>query len=67
VLRLIWDLTGHSRELRVKNLPPFPHDVQRRFPSNRRIKERIGWEPQIEFAAGIQETIDFLSQSNKKL
>ena len=40
VLRLIWDLTGHSNELRVKNLPPFPHDVQRRFPSNREDKRK---------------------------
>jgi UDP-glucose 4-epimerase len=63
VLRLIWDLTGHTQELKVKNLPPFPHDVQRRFPSNRRIKEKIGWEPQIEFVVGLRETIESLLKS----
>jgi UDP-glucose 4-epimerase len=62
VLRLIWEITGHSNELQVRNLPSFPHDVQRRFPSNKKIKERIAWEPQIEFKEGLRETIDYIRQ-----
>lgn len=65
VLSLIWNLTGHSNKLKVKNLIPFPHDVQRRFPSNKKIKEKIGWEPQIEFVSGLRETIDYLVDLQK--
>jgi UDP-glucose 4-epimerase len=60
VLELIWDLTGHTQELKITNLPAFPHDVQRRYPSNKKIKERIGWEPKIDFVIGLRETIEYI-------
>lgn len=61
VLKLIWKITGHSKELKVKRLPPFPHDVLRRFPSNKKIKEKLGWEPVIPFEEGLIETIKAVS------
>jgi UDP-glucose 4-epimerase len=57
VLKLIWEMTNHTSELRVNNLPPFPHDVERRFPSNEKIKEKLGWKPYIPFEEGLFETI----------
>lgn len=62
VLKLIWEMTGHSTELRVRHLPPFPHDVRRRFPSNKKIKERLGWEPYIPFNEGLLETVQGIQQ-----
>jgi UDP-glucose 4-epimerase len=60
LLRLIWTMTGHKEELKVKHLPPFPLDVQRRFVSNRKIIEKLDWKPRISFRDGIAETIEWI-------
>jgi UDP-glucose 4-epimerase len=65
VLRRIWDLTGHTQELKIRRLPPFPHDVQRRFPSNQKILKKLKWKPYISFEDGLLETIQWVR--NKKL
>jgi nucleoside-diphosphate-sugar epimerase len=65
VLRLIWNMAGHTEELKVKHLPPLPHDVQRRFPSNRKIFEKLGWQPNIPFKDGLQETIEWIRDNPK--
>jgi UDP-glucose 4-epimerase len=62
VLRLIWGMTGHQEELKTKHLPPFPHDVQRRFPSNQRILEKLNWRPKIAFKDGLLETIQWIKE-----
>jgi UDP-glucose 4-epimerase len=60
VLKQIWKMTGHTTKLGIKHLPPFSHDVQRRFPSNRKIKEKLGWEPYIPFEEGLLETVKWI-------
>jgi UDP-glucose 4-epimerase len=65
VLRLIWNMTGHMQELKIKQLPPFPHDVQRRFPSNQKIVERLNWRPHISFQDGLLETIEWIKEREK--
>ena len=60
VLKLIWQITGHTNELRIRQLSPFPHDVQRRFPSNQKIKEKLGWEPYVSFNDGLLETVEWI-------
>jgi UDP-glucose 4-epimerase len=64
LLRLIWNMTGHSKELKIKHLPPLPHDVQRRFPSNQKILEKLNWKPNMSFNDGLLETVEWIK--NKK-
>lgn len=65
VLRLIWNMAGHMQELKIKHLPPFPHDVQRRFPSNKKILEKLNWRPHISFKDGLLETIEWIRKNEK--
>jgi UDP-glucose 4-epimerase len=67
VLRLIWKITGHTQELKVKHLPSLPHDVQRRFPSNRKILEKLNWKPEISFQEGLTETVEWIMQRRNKI
>jgi UDP-glucose 4-epimerase len=60
LLEIIWRMTGNQKELRIDNLPALPHDVQRRFPSNNRIKEILRWKPEIELRDGLYETIEWI-------
>jgi len=60
VLRKIWIMSGRKEELKIKRLEPFPHDVPRRFPSNRKIYEKLGWKPQISFDDGLLDTIKWI-------
>ena len=60
LLRLIWTMMGHKEELRVKHLPSFPYDIKRRFLSNRRINEKLGWKPLISLNRGLAETIEWM-------
>ena len=62
LLRKIWELSGHKEELKIKHLEPLPHDVLRRFPSNKKIQEKLGWKPQISFDDGLLETIEWIKE-----
>jgi UDP-glucose 4-epimerase len=61
LLRKIWTMTGHTEEqLRTKHLPPFSHDPKRRFPSNKKIREKLNWNPDVPFDDGLFETIEWI-------
>ena len=60
LLEMIWQITGHHEELKIKNLPSLPHDVQRRFPSNKKIKNLLNWKPEITFNDGLYETVNWI-------
>jgi len=60
VLKKIWELTGHNKKLKVKHLPSFQDDVMRRFPSNKKIRQKLKWKPEIQFEDGLSETIDWI-------
>jgi UDP-glucose 4-epimerase len=60
LLSMIWRMTGHTKELKTKQLPPFPHDVERRFPSNRKAYQKLNWQPRISFEQGLSETIEWI-------
>lgn len=63
LLRLIWKMTGNTRELKVKHLEPLPHDVQRRFPSNKRVLQKLNWSPDIPFEDGLLETVQWIRKN----
>ena len=62
VLRKIWKMSGHKEELKINQLEPFPHDVPRRFPSNKKIYEKLGWKPQVSFDDGLLETMEWIKK-----
>ena len=49
-------------ELKVDDRPLPPDDPKVRKPDIRRAKEQLGWEPQVSFAEGIGETIDYFRE-----
>jgi len=63
VLKKIWKMTGHNEELKIKHLDELPHDVPRRYPSNKKIQEKLGWKPQISFDDGLLETIEWIKEN----
>ena len=65
VLQKIWIQTNQKRKLKVKHLKPFKDDVQRRYPSNKKIKNSIGWSPKISFDDGLKETINWIKKKSK--
>jgi len=64
VLRKIWEITNQKRKLEIKHIPTFKDDVKRRYPSNKKIKEKLNWSPQVSFDEGILKTIEWI-KSNK--
>ena len=64
VLEKIWEFTSKRKKLRVKHLSPLKDDVQRRYPSNKKIKKILGWKPEVKFDDGLKETISWV-QNNK--
>tara|TARA_B100001750_G_C15455999_1_gene571633 strand:- start:463 stop:1413 length:951 start_codon:yes stop_codon:yes gene_type:complete len=65
VLKKIWAQTNQKQKLKVKHLKPFKDDVQRRYPSNKKIKRSLGWSPKISFDDGLKETINWIKKKNK--
>jgi UDP-glucose 4-epimerase len=64
ILEKIWNLTSQNKPLKIKHLDPFKDDVQRRYPSNQKIKEKLGWEPLTSFEEGLSKTIDWIKKNH---
>jgi UDP-glucose 4-epimerase len=63
IAALIWEACGEDPEqLRLKQLPSFDVDVQRRWPSVDKARELLGWEARIELADGLGETVAWLRE-----
>jgi len=65
VLQKIWKICNKTKPLKVKHLKPLPHDVQRRYPSNKKIKKILGWKPKVNFDDGLRETVEWLKYNTK--
>jgi UDP-glucose 4-epimerase len=58
---LIWEACGEDpAELELAHLPSFEVDVQRRWPSVEKARERLGWEAQIDLRQGLADTVSWL-------
>jgi UDP-glucose 4-epimerase len=58
---LIWEACGEDpAELELAHLPSFEVDVQRRWPSVEKARERLGWEAQIDLRQGLADTVAWL-------
>lgn len=61
IARVIWEACGRAPEdFKLKHLPTYRVDVQKRWPSVEKAKTLLGWEAQIELRDGVARTADWL-------
>jgi UDP-glucose 4-epimerase len=61
IAALIWRACGQDPEaFELRQLPSFEIDVQRRWPSVEKARERLGWEARVELSDGLAETVAWL-------
>jgi UDP-glucose 4-epimerase len=60
---LIWEACGENpAELRLRHLPSFEVDVQRRWPSVEKARALLGWKASIELRQGLADTVAWLRE-----
>jgi UDP-glucose 4-epimerase len=60
---VIWDACGRDpADFELAHLPSFEVDVQRRWPSVEKARERLGWQPQVDLPLGIAQTVEWLRE-----
>ncbi len=58
---LIWEACGETpAALSLAHLPTFAVDVQRRWPSVDKARERLGWEARVDLRDGLAATVEWL-------
>ena len=63
---LIWEVCGRDpSELKLRHLPSFEVDVQRRRPSVEKARRLLGWEARIDLREGIGGTVEWLSARSR--
>jgi UDP-glucose 4-epimerase len=64
---LIWAACGEDpAELVLSHLPTFEVDVQRRWPSVRKARDRLGWEAGIDLGDGLADTVAWLRELERR-
>jgi UDP-glucose 4-epimerase len=60
---IVWEACGEDpRGLKLKHLPTFAVDVQRRWPSVEKARKLLGWQARIEVEDGIAATVRWLRE-----
>jgi nucleoside-diphosphate-sugar epimerase len=66
IARIVWEACGEDpAELKLRHLPSFEVDVQRRWPSVEKAKSLLGWEAKIGVREGIAQTIEWLREQEE--
>jgi nucleoside-diphosphate-sugar epimerase len=60
---LIWRLCGRKEPFKLKHLPAFKYDVQKRVPDVSKIR-KLGWEPKVSLEQGLKITIEWLREKH---
>lgn len=60
VANKIKSLVGSKSEVVFSNLPE--DDPIRRRPDISKVRERVGWEPKVDFEEGLNETLEYLKK-----
>jgi UDP-glucose 4-epimerase len=61
IARIVWQACGRDpQDFALDHRPSFPVDVQRRWPSVEKARERLGWEARITVEEGIASTVAWL-------
>jgi nucleoside-diphosphate-sugar epimerase len=64
--RLVWEACGRDpADFGLTHLPSFEVDVQRRWPSVAKARERLGWEAKIELREGLEQTVAWLAAEGR--
>jgi nucleoside-diphosphate-sugar epimerase len=64
--RLIWEACGRDpEEFALSHLPSFEVDVQRRWPSVRKARERLGWQAKVDLHDGLAQTVAWLAEQRR--
>jgi UDP-glucose 4-epimerase len=62
---LIWAACGEDpAQLELEHLPSFDVDVQRRWPSVDKARERLGWQARIDLRDGLASTVAWLREQS---
>ncbi len=56
---MLWKICGRREPLKLKHLPPFEHDVQRRVPEITKARKILKWEPRIPLKKTLQEYVEW--------
>jgi nucleoside-diphosphate-sugar epimerase len=63
IARIVWEQCGEDpAEFELENVPSFPVDVQRRWPSVEKARQVLGWSAKIPLADGIASTVAWLRE-----
>jgi UDP-glucose 4-epimerase len=58
IARTVWVACGQDpEEFALEQLPSFPVDVQRRWPSVEKARRLLGWQARVDLEGGIAETV----------
>jgi UDP-glucose 4-epimerase len=61
--QLIWEVCGADPEqFELAHLPTFEVDVQRRWPSVEKARQRLGWEARVGLRDGLTQTVSWLAE-----
>jgi nucleoside-diphosphate-sugar epimerase len=61
IARIVWEACGQDpADFELEHLPSFEVDVQRRWPSVEKARERLGWRARIGVREGIDATVQWL-------
>jgi nucleoside-diphosphate-sugar epimerase len=56
----LWKICGRKEPLKLKHLPSFKFDVQRRIPDVQKAKEKLGWYAKTELREGLEKTVQWV-------
>jgi UDP-glucose 4-epimerase len=61
IARIVWQACGEDPErFELEHRPGFAVDVQRRWPSVQKARERLGWQARIDVEEGVAATVRWL-------
>jgi len=63
--RKIFAICNPDKEFKVKFVPAFKHDVQRRIPDTSKMRQLLGWEAKISLEKGLPEVVNWLKDAIK--
>jgi nucleoside-diphosphate-sugar epimerase len=62
--KMLWKICGRKEPLKLKHLPPFKHDVQRRVPDITKAKKILRWRPRAPLKKTLQEYVGWYKSCN---
>jgi UDP-glucose 4-epimerase len=65
LIEKIWKICERKEPIKLKHLPNFKYDVQRRVPDVSKI-QKLGWRPKINLDAGLKITVDWFKEKRKQ-